>query len=225
MYYCRRGGGIEGNQQRDIEEVRPNVVHAFENNFFQGNEEMRGPGAANSNNFNNRNGRMENREINAPQASSMPQETFNGAMERRNVAGNQQRERSGEQEWEVNENELAQEMDNQQSARVNEDIDAPQAPLIPQETSSGVLPAPSLSATPNDTDQGDDLSIRDNQMNMLSDDREIGRQAVEHDENDNGLGAYANQVQCTDDLENEPTQITSELMGNLKTFTIFAQYE
>ncbi|KAL9988037.1 hypothetical protein ACROYT_G002435 [Oculina patagonica] len=257
--WYRRRGGIEGNQQRDIEEVRPNVMYAYENNFFQGNEEMRGPGAANLNisrneeNFNNRNhGQMENRdvvsihqrehcegyesrnivvnqprgnsdeqgcevsaqeldshqsagdyeEINVPQASSRPQETFNGAVERRNVAGNQQRDNINEQDCEGYENLLAQEMDNQQSEGVYEDIDAPQAPFSPQETSSGVLPAPSLSATPHDADQGN--ASNDNYMSLLSDNREIGRRAVEHDESDNGSGTYVDPVQCTDDLEKNP---------------------
>ena len=105
---------------------------------------------------------------------------------------------SDEHDCEMHENEPAQGTDNQQSVTgINEDVDSPQASSRPQ----GVVFAPSRSATPHNTNQGDGTSNHDNQMCTLSAGPERGNQPVEHDENGNGLTMYVNPVQCTDDFQ------------------------
>ena len=117
-------------------------------------------------------------------------ETFNNELRGQDL-GNQQSDSSHEQE-----NESARET-NQQSTRICEEIHAPHASSITQETCSGALPAPaSRSATPHDADQGDASSSYDNQLCP-----ETERQAVEHDENGDSGSTYANAVQCEDDLQ------------------------
>lgn len=128
-------------------------------------------------------------------------ETVNNELRGQNV-GNQQRDSSHEQE-----NESARET-NQQSTRIYEEIDAPHASSITQETCSGALPAPaSRSATPHDADQGDASSSYDNQLCP-----ETERQAVEHDDNGDSGSTYANAVQCTDD--SQKTSLHKQLWVN-----------
>lgn len=138
-------------------------------------------------------------DMSSPQELSIPQETFNVELGRRNVEGNQQRNSNDEQDCEVYENESAGET-NQESTGIYEEIEVSQASSIPQETSNGALPAPSLPATPHNADQGDASRNHDNQMCMLLDGPETGRQAVEHDDGD-CPSTYANAVQCTEDLQ------------------------
>ncbi|KAJ7377391.1 hypothetical protein OS493_029289 [Desmophyllum pertusum] len=191
VYSIRRKRNMNAGNQRDLNNGNDEVIENAllpQNRVDQqpagGYEDTSAPGRSNSNILLYKNNLNQ----------SMQSVSSQKMMENCDILDNRQGENC-----EVTVNESLREVDSQQSAGANENMNAPQE--VDSQQSAGantnisasqallIQSALPRSATPHNADQADVLSDHDKQMHMPSDGLEPGREGEEHDEIDDGVGS------------------------------------